>query len=420
MIKNIVIVGAGECGLRAALALRDQGFDGSVILVGAERHLPYERPPLSKDVLVGEDEPTAKAIASAAQLTERAIDFLPSAEAARIDREGHSVTLADGRSLPYDRLLLATGASPRVMPLATASRHCVYLRTFDDATDMRACLRQRKRVAVIGGGFIGLEIAASARKLGCTVTVLEAQGRLLARGVPHEIADILLNEHIAQGVRVVLGASIASIADEDDFARIMFTSGEILDAELVVIGIGAAPNVALAQSAGLDLENGIFTDAFLRTSDPTIFAAGDCCSFPNPLYGDRRLRLESWRNTHEQAVLAARNMLGASEPVSAVPWFWSDQYGLGLQVAGLMDAGSRAVRRANPDGSLLIFNLDESGRLVAASGIGPGNAVARDVRLGEMLIAQRATPQPSDLADPSIKLKTLLAAQPAPEREHQS
>ena len=408
MTVGMVIIGAGECGTRAAFALREAGYDGKVTLVGAESHLPYERPPLSKDAMTGDEAPSIKAITDAARLTEHGIDLKGSTTATCIDRANRSVRLADGSDLAYNKLLLATGAAPRKLPLQGMGARSVYLRTFDDALRIRRHLREGVRVVIIGGGFIGLELAASARKLGAEVTVVEAQPRILMRGVPEEIAAVVQKTHVAEGVEIACGNGIASIEDDGEGVHITLSSGRAIVADLAVIGIGAVPVTTLAETAGLALNNGISVDARLRTSDPEIFAAGDCCSFPLAVYGDRRVRLEAWRSAQELGALAARNMLGADEAHACVPWFWSDQYGLTLQIAGLRDEGERTVRRDLSDGAFILFHLKNDGRLVAASGIGPDNAVARDIRLAEMLIGKMASPDPAALASSAIKLKSLL------------
>ncbi|WP_192357901.1 NAD(P)/FAD-dependent oxidoreductase [Mesorhizobium mediterraneum] len=409
MTKGMVIIGAGECGGRAALALRDLGYDGPVTLVGDEPHLPYERPPLSKEAMAS-DAPAIKAIASDEVLAERSIRHIHSVQSVAIDRAAHVVHLSDGSVLPYDKLLLATGSTPRRLPLPGLGARCVYLRTFNDALAIRAHLSAGNRIAIVGGGFIGLELAAAARRLGATVTVIEAQPRILMRGVPAEIAQVIHRAHEAEGVKILCGEGIAAIADDGAEVRIALAGGQEIVADLAVIGIGAVPVTGLAAEAGLAIDNGIAVDAELRTSDPDIFAAGDCCSFPLAIYGGRRVRLEAWRNAQEQGALAARNMLGAGEAHAAVPWFWSDQYGLTLQISGLSDEGSEVVRRDLDAGAFILFHLAQDGRLVAASGIGPGNSVARDIRLAEMLIARRAKPAPEALGSQTIKLKSLLAA----------
>lgn len=407
MAKHFVIVGAGECGVRAAMALREQGFDGDVTLIGGETHLPYERPPLSKDGMLAEIF-AAKTIATGEQLAQAQVQFLSGTRVDCINREQRRIG-AGVESLAYDRLLLATGAAPRVLPGAEGGR-IVYLRTLDDARRIRGELSAGKRLAVVGGGFIGLELAASAKARGAEVTVIEALPRLLSRTVPEAIAADIRARHEMAGVEFVFGDGIAEILSEDRVATVVLGSGRRVVADIVLVGIGAVPNVALAEQAGLAIQNGIAVDETLATSDSAIFAAGDCCSFPLPIYGGRRVRLESWRNAQEQGTLAAGNMLGANAAVSSVPWFWSDQYELTLQIAGLSDEGSQVVRRDLGGGSTILFHLAEDGRLVAASGIGVGNAVAKDIRLAEMLIARRAKPDGAALMDPGVKLKGLLAA----------
>ncbi|BCM16494.1 anthranilate 1,2-dioxygenase system ferredoxin--NAD(+) reductase component [Mesorhizobium sp. J8] len=408
-MMGMVIIGAGECGGRAALALRDLGYEGPVTLVGDEPHLPYERPPLSKEAMIGE-APAIKSIATDELFAERAIRHIRSVRATAIDRAAHVVRLSDGSSLSYDKLLLATGSVPRQLPMPGLGGRCVYLRTFNDALAIRAHLRTGNRVAIIGGGFIGLELAASARKLGAAVSVIEAQPRILMRGVPAEIAEVIHKAHEAEGVAIRTGQGLAAIADDGKEVAITLANGQTIVSDLAVIGIGAVPVTALAAEAGLAIDNGIAVDEQLRTVDADVFAAGDCCSFPLAVYGGRRVRLEAWRNAQEQGALAARNMLGAGEAHAAVPWFWSDQYGLTLQIAGLSDEGRSIVRRDLDDGAFILFHLADDGRLVAASGIGPGTAVARDIRLAEMLIARQASPAPEALGSQAVKLKSLLAA----------
>lgn len=398
----MVIVGAGEAGARAAMALREQGYAGAVTLVGAERHAPYERPPMSKELMLADGEMPPKTIATIERLTKAGITFYPSMSVETIDRDGRRVALSNGLELPYEQLLLATGASPRRLP-GVDPAHCVTLRTHDDAVRIHARLVPGERIAIVGGGFIGLELAAAARQRGAVATVIEALPRLLSRGVPAEIASRIETRHREAGVEFVYGSGVASI----DAEGVTLASGTVVPARMVIVGIGAVPETGLAAAAGLAVDNGVAVDELLRTSDRAIFAAGDCCSFPLPIYGGRRVRLESWRSAQNLGALAARNMLGAGEEISAVPWFWSDQYDLTLQIAGLPDEGETMVERLTGEAQLL-FHLKANGRLVAASGIGPGNAVAKDIRVAEMLIGRRARPDPGMLADPGVKLKGLL------------
>jgi 3-phenylpropionate/trans-cinnamate dioxygenase ferredoxin reductase subunit len=409
MTDGMVIVGAGECGARAAFALRDLGYGGSVTLIGDEPHAPYERPPLSKDILSSESELEPRWAHADHRFAAEKIDFLSATAVVGLDRQRKTVELADGRAIGYDRLLLATGAVPRRLPLAPdGSKRVAYLRNYADSLYIRTHLKPGSHIAIIGGGFIGLEVAASARKRGAAVTVIEAQPRILMRGVPAEIAAVIAARHAAEGARLLCGRAIRSIDDEGARLLIELSDGEAIAVDLAVIGVGAQPVTGIAEAAGLELDNGIAVDATLATSDPDVFAAGDCCSFPLGIYGSRRVRLESWRNAQEQGALAAKDMLGAAEPVSAVPWFWSDQHDLTLQVAGLADGATDHVRRDLGQGSFILFHLAASGQLLAASGIGVGNAVARDIRLAEMLVSRGTSPNPAALTQPSVKLKSLF------------
>jgi 3-phenylpropionate/trans-cinnamate dioxygenase ferredoxin reductase subunit len=408
-MAHFVIIGAGECGARAAFALREKGFGGEITLIGAEPVAPYERPPLSKAGLAAALEP--KLIAAAEKYAESGILLATGTTACALDPAARRVTLSDGNAVSYDKLLLATGASARPFPGAPVdSGRIRSLRTHRDAMTLRDALKPGRHIAIIGGGFIGLELAATARMLGADVTVVEGLERVLKRGVPEEVAQVVTRRHQAEGVDLRCGVAIASLADAGGKAVIHLADGEMIEADLVLVGIGAMPNVALAEQAGIRIENGIAVDERLRSSAPDIFAAGDCCSFPLAIYGGRRVRLESWRNAQEQGTLAAANTLDHDEAVSAVPWFWSDQYDMTLQIAGLADGAVTHLRRDLGEGAFILFHLDETGRVIAASGIGPGNAVARDIRLAEMLIAAHARPDPAALTASNVKLKSLLAA----------
>lgn len=406
---GIVIVGAGECGARAAFALREKGYKGSITLIGAEPHLPYERPPLSKDGLKEQVQP--KYVADAERYATAGIDVLTDSPVKAIDRVAKRVELVDGGSIPYDRLLLTTGARARTIPgTDDASRRVRTLRTQVDAEEIRRELLPGRKLAIIGGGFIGLELAATARRLEVEVVLIEGLPRILSRGVPAEIATVIAERHRAEGVDIRCDMKIDRIDADNAGVRILLANGQSVDADLLVVGIGASPNTELAEAAGLMIDNGIAVDATLKASDPDIFAAGDCCSYPLCHYGDRRVRLEAWRNAQDQGTLVAGNLLGADEPITSVPWFWSDQYDLTLQIAGLADGAATTVRRDLAHGAFILFHLDDAGRLLAASGIGSGNVVARDIRLAEMLIAAGKRPDPQALVSPETKLKALLAA----------
>ncbi|MBN8952542.1 MULTISPECIES: FAD-dependent oxidoreductase [unclassified Rhizobium] len=408
-MAHFVIVGAGECGARAAFALREKGFDGDITLVGSEPLAPYERPPLSKGGSNAAPEP--KFIAALERYREQSIDLKLDTTVTTIDPATKTIGFSEGQTLAYGKLLLTTGASARNLPGANGASHRIrMLRTHADAVALHAALHPGRHIAIIGGGFIGLELAATARTRGADVTVIEGLPRVLKRGVPEAIAEAITARHRLEGADIRCGQAIEAVREEGNRAVVRLVNGEAISADLLLVGIGAQPNVALAADAGLTLDNGIAVNERLETSIADIYAAGDCCSFPLALYGGRRVRLESWRNAHEQANLAAANMLGEGAEISAVPWFWSDQYDLTLQIAGLADDATVHVRRDLDDGAFILFHLGADGRLLAASGIGRGNAIARDIRLAEMLITARAYPDQTALAASSVKLKSLLAA----------
>ena len=323
--------------------------------------------------------------------------------ATAIDREAHEVVLADGGRIPYRKLLIATGAKPRRLSIPGAER-AMLLRDFPDTLALRRVFTAGARIAVVGGGFIGLELASSAAKLGCQVAVIEAQPRILLRGVPEEIAAIVAARHLEAGVGIITSARIAEIAADG----VILADGRRIAADILIAGIGAAPATELGERAGLAMDNGIDCDDHMRTSDPDIYAAGDCCSFPHPVFGGRRLRMEAWRSAQDQAAIATANMAGGDRRFEAVPWFWSDQYDLNLQIAGLPDEGRRVVRRPLKDGAFILCHLKEDGTLVGASGVGRGNLIARDVKLLELLIGKKAQPAEANLADPEFQLRTLL------------
>jgi 3-phenylpropionate/trans-cinnamate dioxygenase ferredoxin reductase component len=407
-MSAMVIVGAGECGARAAATLREAGWNGPIELLGAERHLPYERPPLSKASLLSEQDPDPVTVHDEAALAALGITHRRGVEVVDIDRSNRDVVLATGERIAYEKVLLATGASPRPLPLAAGFSRVHTLRTHDDALRLRASLRSAQRVTVIGGGFIGLELAAAAVSLGCTVTVLEVADRLLGRAVPAEVAALIGARHADAGATIRCGVTLSAVTESATAATVKLGDGSTVDCDVLVVGIGAVPETALAEKAGLDIDNGVKVDGHLATSDPHVFAAGDCCSFPHPLYDGHRIRLESWRNAQDQAVVAARNMLGDNRIYDTVPWFWSDQYDLSLQVAGLPSMAAAEVVRSRPDGVDIRYGIDDAGRLVSVAAVGPGNSVAKDVRLAEMAIGKRVVADPVALADPTVNFKQFL------------
>ena len=395
----MVIIGGGMAGARACINLRAADYHGPITLISEEALLPYDRPPLSKASITEEGEPAPIWLLEPDIVASLKVEARLGIAVASIDRTAKSVVLADRSSVPYNKLLLATGAKPRSL-----GPHALTLRDHKDTVALRGHFKPGKRVVVIGGGFIGLELASSASKLGCQVTVIEAQPRILMRGVPEAIAKIVHQRHLSAGVEMLVGTAIEEIKAKS----VQLKDGREIAADVIIAGIGASPEVRLAQEAGLATENGIACTAQLQTSDPDIYAAGDCCSFVHEQFGGRRVRLEAWRSAQEQAATAVENMLGGAKAHVSVPWFWSDQYDLGLQIAGMADMGPNTVERRINDLALVLFHLTDDGRLMGASGIGPGNAIARDVKLAEMMIAKGMRPAPASMADPAVQLKTLL------------
>ena len=406
---GMVIVGAGEAGASAALALREKGWTGAITLIGEQPHAPYELPPLSKAVMTAAGEPSMPTILDESRMREKAISFRPSSCVTSINAEKRCVLVENGTPIPYQKLLIATGA--RARPLAAAGSAAVlYLRSYADAQKIRARLLPGAHIGIIGGGFIGLELAASASQRGCRVTVLEAAPDILMRGVPRDLADIIAMRHRKAGVDLRTGVAIRGFESTGGRQSVVLADGLKIDCDAIIAGVGAIPETTLAAAGDLQLENGIRVNGHLMTSEPDIFAAGDCCSFPHPLYDGRRMRLEAWRNARDQGAIAAANMLGAGVTYDAVPSFWSDQHELTLRIAGLPDAAATSISRDLGHGLYLTFHLANDGRLVAASSIGPDSRIAKEIRLAEMLIAKRLHPDPKALMNSDVRLKSLLAA----------
>lgn len=397
MNQALIIVGAGHAGGRAALTLREEGYTGRLILIGDEPHVPYERPPLSKGLLQGTADLAGCSLCDSARLAELKIEHIAGNPVTRLEPQQHRLQLADGQWLPYAGLLLATGGRARRLPQAQA--HVLYLRTHDEALALRSALRPGTRLVVVGGGFIGLEVAATARGLGCEVTVLEAGPRLAGRVLPPVISQALLDLHRSHGVDVRLNVALESIQAD----AVLLVDGQRLPCDLVVVGIGMQPNIELAASAGLEVGQGIRVDAYLRTSAPNIYAAGDVCEFERDgLYQ----RQETWRNAEAQGRHAALNLLGREVPFEALPGFWSDQYDWGVQTVGVITP--LTVSRPLPGGGLLLFYLDAEHHLQGACGWAPGNSVAKDIKLCERLINARTPLNATNLADPELSLKHIL------------
>ena len=400
----IVVIGAGQAGGWAARTLRDEGFEGGIVVIGEEPYPPYERPPLSKEVLLGKEPAESSYLWPEGSFDELGIALRTGVGATAIDRAAKTVALSDGGSIAYDKLLIATGGRVRKLPIEGAELDGVhYLRGIDDSAAIRADLGEGARLVVVGGGWIGLEVAAAARMLGAGVAVVEALDMLCARALTPDMAAYLLDVHRDRGIDVRLGATIEALTGDGRVTGARLSGGETLPATAVVIGIGIVPNVELAEAAGLDVDNGIRVDALCRTSDPDIFAAGDVTNHPNDLLG-RNIRLESWENAQNQGIAAAKAMLGGETAYCEIPWFWSDQYDVNIQLVGLpADVEETVIRGERADRSFVEFYM-KGGRIDGAAAINN----PRDIRFAKRLMQARKTVDPAALADPSVKLQTLL------------
>jgi 3-phenylpropionate/trans-cinnamate dioxygenase ferredoxin reductase subunit len=369
-------------GGKAALTLREEGFDGRVVLVGAERHAPYERPPLSKDYLRGESEAGQALIEPAEGYGEKGIELLAGTEAVALDTEAHRLGLADGSEIAYDRLLIATGAVPRRLPIPGAELDRVQtVRTLDDVDVLRAALADGGRLAVVGGGWIGCEVAASARMLGAEVAIVELADQPLERVLGPELGEFYAGVHRSHGVEVLTGAQVAAIEGAGKVERLRLADGRTLGCDAVVIGVGVAPDTRLAEAGGLDVDDGVVVDEHLAASAPDVFAAGDVASAFHPRYG-RRVRVEHWANALEQGPAAARAMLGGTDPYDALPYFFSDQYDVGMEYVGLHGDGDRLVIRGDLDpAGFRAFWVDAGGHVTAGIHINDWDAIEDIKRL---------------------------------------
>jgi 3-phenylpropionate/trans-cinnamate dioxygenase ferredoxin reductase subunit len=371
MVATFVIVGGGLAGAKAAEALREQGFDGRVVLVGAEEHLPYERPPLSKDYLAGKAELDSIFVHTAGWYEEHRIELRLGTEVISIDRPAHQVELADGSRLDYTKLLLATGSSPRTLSVVGADA-AHYLRTVDDSTEIRQLISDQTSLVVIGAGWIGLEVTAVARQAGARVTVLEFAELPLLRVLGPELGQVFATLHAEHDVDLRFGVRTEEIVTLDgQVTGVRLGDGTLIEASAVVVGIGATPNTGLAQACGLDVSDGILVDAALRTSDPDIFAVGDIANAEHPTLG-RRIRVEHWANAMNQPATAAAAMLGNDASYDELPYFYTDQYDLGMEYLGHVepDGYDRVVYRGDVDArEFIAFWLSSEGRVLAGMNV---------------------------------------------------
>ncbi|MFG1967914.1 NAD(P)/FAD-dependent oxidoreductase [Nonomuraea fuscirosea] len=364
-MATYVIVGAGLAGAKAAQTLREEGFDGEIVLIGAESERPYERPPLSKEYLQGRSERNDIFVHAPDWYAGNGVDLRLGTPVTKIELEHHVVRLGDGSRQPYDKLLIATGAVPRRLP-----GPAYYLRTVADSEALRRRFAEGGSVLVVGASWIGLETAAAARAAGCAVTVVEPEPTALNRALGPELGALFARLHASKGVDLRFGIAAAEITEDG----VRLSSGERLSADLVVAGIGAAPEVGLARNAGLDVGQGIRTDASLRTSHPDVYAAGDVAEFLHPVYG-RHLRVEHWANALHGGPVAARSMLGQEVVHDRLPYFFTDQYELGMEFSGDIDGHDEIVYRGDPESLEFIVYWLRGGRVIAGMNVNTWDVV---------------------------------------------
>lgn len=401
--RTFVIVGAGQAGRWLALTLRADGFTGRIVWFGDEAHRPYERPPLSKAVLKGEVGVEQLALIGAEAFDALQADFRAGQRISAIDRAAQEVVTASGERIHYDALFLANGGQARTLPGLPPHPRVLTLRTHEDALAIKQRITEAQQVLVLGGGWIGLEVAASARALGKDVTVLEAAPRLCIRTVPACVSDHLKSVHEAQGVTLRLGCAVEAVDASDRCVTVLLANGERLSGDCLIAGIGLIANDQLAKDAGLACSNGVLTDANGRTEDPAIFAVGDVA---NALRSSgQRLRIESWENAQRQAVAAAKAALGVEHDIDAEgpSWFWSDQYEHNLQLLGLPQEHHRVIERAIPAKNQRVFFFCDGERVAAVAAVNAG----REIKIARKWMLQNRFPNLESLADASVDLNKL-------------
>ena len=401
-MTRVVIIGAGHAGGTAAALLRQYGHEGPIILAGEEPAAPYQRPPLSKAWLKGDADLEALLLRPETFYAEHGIELRTGATATAVDAAARTVTFADGTIEPYDALILATGSTARRLAIPGADRAgLLELRTLADAERLKAALGPGRRLAIVGGGYVGLEAAASARALGAEVVVIERMNRVLARVASETLSAFFTARHRREGVEILTGAEVSAFED----AGVRLADGRVIEADAVLVGVGALACDQLARAAGLACGNGVVVDETARTSDPAIWAIGDVTFRPVPTHGGHRHRLESVPNALEQAKQAAAAIVGRAAPTPEVPWFWSDQYDLKLQIAGLPDGADRQLVRGDPGivgegASFAVFHLSGDRILCVEAVNAPAEFMA-----GRMMIGKATPVDAVKLVDPSVSMK---------------
>ena len=400
-MSGIVIIGAGQAAGQAAASLRQGKYEGSITILGNETQPPYQRPPLSKQYLSGELGMDRVMVRPEKFYADQDIALHTGTRVESVDRSAKTVTTSSGDSYEYDKLLIATGSRPRILTIPGSDLSGIhYLRTIDDVDSIREAMQTAKKICIVGGGYIGLEVAAVAVTSGLQVTVLEMEDRILQRVTTPEMSEYYHELHAGRGVNIRVNTGVSGFQGEDHVSTVL-CGDEKMDADLVIVGIGIIPNIELAEAAGLDCNNGITADDHCRTSDPHIYAAGDCTNHPNPIMG-RRLRLESVPNAMEQARVSASNMLGADKVYASIPWFWSDQYDLKLQMVGFSADGDTSVQRGDKaTNQFAVFYLKD-GKVVSVDAVNS----PREFMVCKQLYGKAV--DPAALSDTNVELKTLL------------
>jgi 3-phenylpropionate/trans-cinnamate dioxygenase ferredoxin reductase subunit len=407
MRSGTVIVGTGQAGFQTAASLRTEGYQKKITLIGEEPHIPYQRPPLSKGFQLGLQDSESIELRPKQFYLDHQIDLIAGKRVTAIDRTQQNVTLASGERFPYDKLVLAVGARNRTLSLKGAELDGVlYLRSLDEAVAVKERLKSANCVVVIGGGFIGLELAAVACSQGKSVTVLETLPRLMSRAVAPIISDFYRELHVSKGVKVVCGASVSEITGSDGKVQgVLLSDGARLQADLVFVGIGIVPNNELAHDAGLRIANGIAVNEYLQTGDEHVFAIGDCAEHPCEFAG-ARIRLESVQNAADQAQCVAAAIAGRRNPYKALPWFWTDQFEIKLQMAGISSGHDQIVSRGNAESRKLSVFYFKSGHLIAIDSINR----PLDHMMGRKLIAAGVRLTPAQAADENVDLRKLASS----------
>ena len=401
-MSGIVVIGAGQAAGQAAASLRQEGYEGEITIIGDEAQAPYQRPPLSKAYLSGEVGLDRVLVRPKNFYADKGINLQTGVRVESINRAEKTIATSTGSTLSYDKLLIATGSRPRILNIEGSDLEGLhYLRTVDDVDGIRTAMEAAKNVCIVGGGYIGLEVAAVAKKAGHNVTVLEMEDRILQRVTTPEMSEFYHALHTGRGVDIRVNTMVSGFAGENGRVTSVLCGDESIPADLVIVGIGIIPNVELAEAAGLTCDNGIVVNDHCQTSDPDIYAAGDCTNHPNPIL-DRRLRLESVPNAMEQARTACSNMLGGDKTYAAVPWFWSDQYELKLQMVGFSADGDQSVLRGDKTSNEFAVFYLKDGNVVAVDAVNS----PKEFMVAKQLYGKAVNE--ADLANPAFELKELL------------